>query len=269
MSKPRPDRCAECKRGRPCPCRPPCPTLGSWTFSQETPQQDPRCGWCGLSHPTPAEGFGCRQHDAAPPTGPIVEDAGRAPRDPQDLIRPTPSTLEQSKTALRDAYERTKRRARGPVTIDAIGEPLCECGRDDVRKDERCGHCGRYVDAPPKTREGVAPLGGSGAEVCVLCHCACRAIERRVQSEIDSRQAAPIDYATAMRMIAIEPLWEDTEDEWTARIKASLPTRSGSHEQYATAMRMIKNRHSKGSLVALVNWLLVDLANAQSKQAKT
>jgi hypothetical protein len=51
--------------------------------------------------------------------------------------------------------------------------------------------------------------------------------------------------------------WEDTPDEWTEEIDAAFPTRSGSHEEYATALRMVGNRHSKGALVALVNWLLV------------
>lgn len=52
--------------------------------------------------------------------------------------------------------------------------------------------------------------------------------------------------------------WDDTEDEWTERIKAAHPSRSGSHEEYATAMRMVGNRRSKGALVELVNWLLVE-----------
>jgi len=52
--------------------------------------------------------------------------------------------------------------------------------------------------------------------------------------------------------------WGDVEDGWSERIKAAFPTRSGSHEHYATAMKMVGHRHSKGELVALVNWLLVD-----------
>jgi hypothetical protein len=51
--------------------------------------------------------------------------------------------------------------------------------------------------------------------------------------------------------------WEDAKDEWTERIRAAHPSRSGSHDTYATAMRMVGNRHSKGELVALVNWLLL------------
>lgn len=52
--------------------------------------------------------------------------------------------------------------------------------------------------------------------------------------------------------------WEDVDDEWTVAADAAFPTRSGSHEEYGIAMQMVGNRHSKGSLVELVNWLLVE-----------
>ena len=56
----------------------------------------------------------------------------------------------------------------------------------------------------------------------------------------------------------IEEPWIDEPDEWSPAIRAAYPTRSGSHEEYALAMKMVGNRHSKGELVALVNWLLVE-----------
>ena len=52
--------------------------------------------------------------------------------------------------------------------------------------------------------------------------------------------------------------WENVDDEWTKAIAAAHPMRIGSHEEYATAMRMVGHRHSKGELVALVTWLLVE-----------
>jgi len=52
-------------------------------------------------------------------------------------------------------------------------------------------------------------------------------------------------------------MWEDTDDEWTEAIKAAHPARSESHDEYGVAMQMVGHRHSKGELVALVNWLLV------------
>jgi len=57
--------------------------------------------------------------------------------------------------------------------------------------------------------------------------------------------------------------WTDVKDEWSAQIREAFPTRSGSHAEYATAMKMVGHRHSKGELVALVNWLLVRLASKE------
>ncbi len=51
---------------------------------------------------------------------------------------------------------------------------------------------------------------------------------------------------------ADKPLPED------AAIAAAFPTRSGRHDLYAEALRLVGARHSKGGLVALVNWLLLE-----------
>jgi hypothetical protein len=59
--------------------------------------------------------------------------------------------------------------------------------------------------------------------------------------------------------------WKDAKDEWSAAIDAAHPMRSGSHSEYATAMRMIGNRHSKGELVDLVNWLLLLVKNREER----
>ena len=61
--------------------------------------------------------------------------------------------------------------------------------------------------------------------------------------------------------------WEVVTDEWSEDIHAAFPTRSDSHEEYATAMQMVGHRHSKGALVALVNWLLVRLRKADDECA--
>lgn len=52
---------------------------------------------------------------------------------------------------------------------------------------------------------------------------------------------------------------EDVRDEWSDAIDAAFPTRSGEHGAYATAMQMVGNRHSKGALVALTTYLLVEI----------
>ena len=64
--------------------------------------------------------------------------------------------------------------------------------------------------------------------------------------------------ADVLRFLA-DTKWEDVPDGWTAAIAAAHPARSKSHEEYGVAMRMVSHRHSKGALVALVNWLLVRL----------
>lgn len=52
--------------------------------------------------------------------------------------------------------------------------------------------------------------------------------------------------------------WEDKPLPEDEAISAAFPTRSGSHDTYAEAMRLVSACHSKGRLLALVNWLLVE-----------
>lgn len=50
--------------------------------------------------------------------------------------------------------------------------------------------------------------------------------------------------------------WEDGPSPEDEAIMAAHPLRSGCHALHAQAMELVGARHSKGSLVALVNWLL-------------
>lgn len=52
--------------------------------------------------------------------------------------------------------------------------------------------------------------------------------------------------------------WEDQPIPEDEAIKAAHPTRSGQHETYQEAMRLVGAKRSKGALVELVNWLLVE-----------
>lgn len=52
---------------------------------------------------------------------------------------------------------------------------------------------------------------------------------------------------------------DDREDRWSERIAKAHPTNTGLHTHYAIAMEMVGNRHSKGALVELVNWLLTEM----------
>ena len=63
--------------------------------------------------------------------------------------------------------------------------------------------------------------------------------------------------------------WSDKNDEWSGPIDAAFPTKSGSHREYATAMQMVGRRHSKGALVALVNWLLVRVGSLEGRLSST
>lgn len=58
--------------------------------------------------------------------------------------------------------------------------------------------------------------------------------------------------------------WTDTPDKWTDAIQEAFPTRSSSHDEYQDAQTMVGNRHAKGELVALVNWLLVSWKRAEA-----
>lgn len=62
--------------------------------------------------------------------------------------------------------------------------------------------------------------------------------------------------------------WEDVADEWSERIKDCHPTVNGSHRTYSVAMKMVGHRHSKGQLVALVNWSLLRAEAAEKRAAE-
>jgi hypothetical protein len=59
--------------------------------------------------------------------------------------------------------------------------------------------------------------------------------------------------------------WDDAKDQWSAAIREAHPAHSDSHDEYGVAMQMVEHRHSKGDLVALVNWLLVRLKAAEKR----
>jgi hypothetical protein len=58
-------------------------------------------------------------------------------------------------------------------------------------------------------------------------------------------------------------MWEDLPLPEDDAIKAAHPLRSGRHDLYAEAMRLVGERHAKAELVELVNWLLVEIAEAR------
>tara|TARA_R110000737_G_scaffold64473_3_gene92185 strand:+ start:1182 stop:1421 length:240 start_codon:yes stop_codon:yes gene_type:complete len=49
----------------------------------------------------------------------------------------------------------------------------------------------------------------------------------------------------------------DQHDFLTPHVREANPVSSGSFKTYALAQELVSNRHTKGSLVALVNYLLM------------
>lgn len=120
---------------------------------------------------------------------------------------------------------------------------------DELRTRVDCVHVGLTV-----TLSGGEPRQAGRVQWCTGCGSA------RYEQHIKGEWA----WCNWMRAGAPPPggpaseTWEDTPDEWTAAIKAAHPGHgSESHDEYGVAMRMVGHRHSKGELVALVNWLLV------------
>ncbi len=52
--------------------------------------------------------------------------------------------------------------------------------------------------------------------------------------------------------------WDDDKLAEDDQIHAAFPTRSGRHDLYGEAMRLVGATYSKGKLVALVTWLLLE-----------
>jgi hypothetical protein len=60
--------------------------------------------------------------------------------------------------------------------------------------------------------------------------------------------------------------WRDRPTPEDEDIDAAHPVNSDRHETYAKAMRLVGDRHSKSSLVAMVNWLLTRVEDLEAKQ---
>lgn len=66
-----------------------------------------------------------------------------------------------------------------------------------------------------------------------------------------------------LEQLADPESWLDASLPEDAAIDAAFPTRSGRHDLYAEAMRLVGARRTKGALVALVNWLLLEREKAK------
>lgn len=113
--------------------------------------------------------------------------------------------------------------------------------------DRPCEYCGTMLDTMGHYHSGLPNVRALVYHTTEYC-----------RERLSERCEKLEDELAAMRE------WKDVEDEWSEAINAAFPTRSGSHGQYGVAMKMVGNRHSKGELVALVNWLLVMRDNAHA-----
>jgi hypothetical protein len=75
-----------------------------------------------------------------------------------------------------------------------------------------------------------------------------------LMTQIDNMLAGVIAEA---RADALSGPWEDKPDALTAAVDATHPVYTKDYETYTEALELVSNRHSKGSLVGLVNYLLV------------
>jgi len=59
--------------------------------------------------------------------------------------------------------------------------------------------------------------------------------------------------------------WDDKPTDLDDEIAAAHPMITGNHKRYALALDMVSARHSKGSLVELVNYLLSKIPSSEDK----
>ena len=110
--------------------------------------------------------------------------------------------------------------------------------------DPKCCRCHKEL----KKKGGVLLMPPDGTR---------RLAEGSLEADLVSKLHLCVECSYDVVMFLTANSWEDVKDEWTNAIKLSHPARSESHEEYGVAMQMVGHRHSKGELVALVNWLLV------------
>lgn len=143
----------------------------------------------------------------------------------------------------------------------------------DLMTTTTCEHCGTWLVASPSETdvEKLIAVGFARGleEATKVCDVQIEGLKHNGDVHKVRAITALTDARNAIRLLTqavVDPLaWDDADDQWTAEIKAAHPVRSESHETYATAMKMVGTRRSKGALVALVNWLLIRIANGRSR----
>ncbi len=90
-----------------------------------------------------------------------------------------------------------------------------------------------------------------------------KAAKAAAQADYASRIAAALDPDAVAKMVqeakaeALQGPWTDEPDDLTDAVMASHPFKErGDYKTYCRALELVSNRHSKGALVSLVNYLL-------------
>ena len=134
-----------------------------------------------------------------------------------------------------------------PYLCPALPEVVVEAGAIDIRKfpllpsvaGQSLNATTEHVQLPPKIEPVVLPEGADSSH-----------------GERGARIATGAQENGAARMEGAVEESGDTRDQWSDSIDSAHPTLTGKHKSYEMAQEMVSNRHSKGALVDLVNWLL-------------
>lgn len=107
----------------------------------------------------------------------------------------------------------------------------------------KCDRCGERFecDGPTDARHIDSEPDRHNCDLCCV----------RQRAEAAESRAAELE-----RELAEWKEWRDKPLPEDAEIDAAFPTRTKKHNIYFEARRLVSARHSKGELVALVNWLL-------------
>lgn len=180
--------------------------------------------------------------------------------DDQELVDGCATMIVEAVKEALTAERRRVREGRGilplsPEWVRSVLETIPGMTAEEVEDHEKVA---RGFLAALEIESPESALLGKMKEVLLLLR---ETLEEDRRKLDEDRDLAVSDALTAERRQAMA-VWsdDDREDQWTPTINRAHPMRSGSHDAYQTAMEMVGHRHSKGALVALVNWLLVRAA---------
>lgn len=117
---------------------------------------------------------------------------------------------------------------------------------------------------------GEQPAEGIGMSLCIADGKQCQCQPQEGIFCQSSKQVAEMqEFLIAQaRKEALEWSEEDQPLPEDEKIHAAHPLTTGRHDLYAEAMRMVGAKRSKGAIVGLVNWLLLERQEARKEAAQ-